>query len=155
MYVSTQRKGFTLLELMITVAVIGILAAISIPSYMSHMVKVRRAAAAACLMEGAQYAERYYTTNMKYDGFEGKINGTGTGTGTGTGIDSVLGCKKELEASSHYAIRATLLTGSAPTGFTLAAAPQGQQASRDTKCKTLTIDHTGKKEAGGPVDECW
>jgi len=151
MYVSTQRKGFTLLELMITVAVIGILAAISIPSYMSHMVKVRRAAAAACLMEGAQYAERYYTTNMKYDGFEGKINGTGT--------DSVLGCKKELEASSHYAIRATLLTGSAPTGFTLAAAPQGQQASRDTKCKTLTIDHTGKKSIDGgtakSVSECW
>jgi len=142
MSASTQHKGFTLLELMITVAVIGILAAISIPSYTSHMIKVRRATAAACLMEGAQYAERHYTTKMTYEGFEVNINKS---------PDSVLGCKKEIE--EHYKIVAEFKT----PGFELIADPIKRQLASDTKCGRLSIDQTGKKYVGGTgsVNECW
>jgi len=137
MYASPQHKGFTLLELMITVAVVGILAAISIPSYMSHMVKVRRAAAAACLMEGAQYAERSYTTNMKYAGME---------------IDKAFGgCRTELNTHYELSLNADDKT------YTLTATPINRQLTSDTKCGALTIDNTGAKgfTGTGELAECW
>jgi len=137
MYVSPQHKGFTLLELMITVAVVGILAAISIPSYMSHMVKVRRAAAAACLMEGAQYAERSYTTNMKYANME---------------IDKAFGgCRNEINTHYELSLKADDKT------YTLTATPINRQLTSDTKCAALTIDNTGAKgiTGSGKLAECW
>jgi type IV pilus assembly protein PilE len=59
-------KGFTLIELVIVVGIVAILAAIAYPSYQQHVVKTRRAAAAGCLMEYAQFLERSFTTTMTY-----------------------------------------------------------------------------------------
>ena len=59
-------RGFTLIELMIVIAIVGILAVIAVSTYQDQIVKSRRAAAAACLQEGAQFMERYYTTNLTY-----------------------------------------------------------------------------------------
>ena len=65
-----QRSlGFTLIEVMVVVAIIGILAAIGYPSYQNQVQKTRRADAKAALMEFAQGAERYYTQNGDYDGY--------------------------------------------------------------------------------------
>ena len=63
----TRHTGFTLIEVMIVVAVIGILAAIAYPSYQESVTKTRRSAAQGCLVEMAQFMERFYTTNMRYD----------------------------------------------------------------------------------------
>ena len=60
------EAGFTLIELLIVIAIIGILAVIAVSTYQDQIVKSRRAAAAACLQEGAQFMERYYTTNLTY-----------------------------------------------------------------------------------------
>ena len=59
--------GFTLIELMIVVAIVAILAAVALPSYQSYVVRTQRAAATSCLAEMAQFMERVYTTNLRYD----------------------------------------------------------------------------------------
>lgn len=66
----SQRRpapGFTLIEVMIVVAIIGILAAIAYPSYVEHVKRGRRAEAQAALMEAVQFMQRFYAANSRYD----------------------------------------------------------------------------------------
>lgn len=133
-----KARGFTLIELMIAIAIIGVLAAIAYPSYVTYTTSTRRAAATACLTEMAQFMERYYTTNMTY--------------AAASIPDS--GCEQELADSYVFAVVGTP-TASA---FSLTATPQNAQASRDTKCGTLGLNQVGaKSETGtaGSAEECW
>ena len=63
-----HQSGFTLIELMITVAIIGILLSVALPSYQNYVMKTRRAVAASCLVEHAQFMERFRTTNLTFTG---------------------------------------------------------------------------------------
>ncbi|HRY15792.1 MAG TPA: type IV pilin protein [Candidatus Competibacteraceae bacterium] len=60
-------KGFTLIELMIALAIMAIVAAIAYPSYQNSVRKSRRADARAVLLQAAQFMERFYTQNFRYD----------------------------------------------------------------------------------------
>ena len=132
-----RQGGFTLLEVMIVVAVVAILAAIALASYEGQITKSRRSAGAGCLQERAQFMERYYTTNLTY-------------------VDAVIQ-QCDPEVSPHYQVS---LVGGAATAnaFTLQAIPQGGQATNDTLCGTLTVNAQGVRTASGTASaatECW
>lgn len=137
-----RQAGFTLIELMITVAVIAIIAAIAYPAYTDQIVKTRRAEAKASLMTTAQALERCYTRFGAYN-----AGGCQTATDLGGGIDSENG---------HYTVTAPTLTANT---FTLQAAPQGIQSTKDTLCANFTLAQTGTKGASGSSSnsdrECW
>jgi len=130
-----RSRGFTLIELMIVVAIIAVLAAIAYPSYTSYITKTRRNAASACLSEYANYMERYYTTNLRYDQ---DSNNTANAlpvldcaAASQTG-DSYSYAFAGTPAQAAYKILATPITGSA-------------QAARDTTCGVLGIDQSGQR----------
>lgn len=135
-----HAAGFTLLELMVVVAIVAILAAIAMASYREQVTKSRRAAGAACLQERAQYMERYYTTHLSYNADPAPV---------------IAQCDNEV--SPHYQV--SMVAGSlGPKAYTLRAVPQGGQATNDTKCGTLTINAQGVRGEGGSAttaDECW
>lgn len=140
----SNTRGFTLIELMIVLAIVGILSSLAYPAYTDYVVKSRRAAAAGCLMELAHFMERFYTTNMAY-------NQTKAGVAVSLPNTS---CQADLANFYDFGFKDdTLAAGS----FTLEATPQGVQLARDTKCGTLGIDETGLKSQSGTasVAVCW
>ena len=126
----TASSGFTLIELMITVVIIGVLAAIAWPSYQGFVEQGRRSDGQGALMDTAQALERCYTTYGAYDD---------------TDCDVTF---PRDSSEGHYEITAPTLSD---TTFTLEATPQGVQASDD--CGDLTLAHTGAKGSDGT--DCW
>jgi len=138
-----------LIELMIVLVIIGILAAIAYPSYISTITRSRRAAAEACLSNYADYMERFYTTNLRYDqDSTGKLL-------TLSSLD--LDCASSQNTGQNYQYS---FAASEPTQSTykLEATPINTPFARDTECATLTLDQTGARDINGgtgTASECW
>ncbi len=137
---SQRMRGVTLIELMVAVAIVGILAAIAYPSYQRQVQQTRRTDGLAMLLEVSQRLERCFTRFNSY-------------TAAGCAIDEAVEDGDGLpSAESWYVI--TNENRSATT-FRLEAAPQGAQTA-DTRCGTLTLTHTGARGATGTApDSCW
>ena len=139
-------QGFTLLELMIVVAIIGILAAIAYPSYQDSVRKSRRADAKAALLGFSNAMERRFTVMNTY-------KGAATG-GADTGEPTIYPTEAPIDGGTkYYGLTINAADGSS---FTLWAAPKGAQAS--DPCGTLTLTHTGTKDVSGASytkDQCW
>jgi type IV pilus assembly protein PilE len=130
-------KGFTLIELMIVVAIIGILASIAYPSYLEYVKKSNRAEATVVLMESAQALERFYS-----------VNGSYLDSGS---VASVFPTNVPASGVGNYTVAAT----GARNSFTLTATPTGSMSGDD--CGNLSITHSGVKGASGSkgVADCW
>jgi type IV pilus assembly protein PilE len=129
-------KGFTLIELMLVVAIIGILFAVAIPSYQSYVMKAKRAAAVTAVLELGSRQARYYTRQNAY-----------------TASMTVLGYPADpTPIDGAYNLSTTLTEGG---GFTAKAVPFGKQAT--DVCGTFTYTDIGKKgQTGtGSLKECW
>ncbi|WP_322114262.1 type IV pilin protein [Aquabacterium sp. A7-Y] len=126
--------GFTLIELMITVAVVAILAAVAYPAYQDQVRKSRRGAAQAVLLDIASRQQQIFLDSRAY-----ASNVAGTGATVPTDV------------SRHYTVTLTAVAGTAtaaPT-FTAQAAPLGAQAADG--CGTMSIDQAGVKSPA----RCW
>jgi type IV pilus assembly protein PilE len=141
-----QRKmsGFTLVEVMIVVAIIGILTAVALPSYQESVRRGNRAAARTALLEAQQFMERFYATNNKYHE-----------TMAATPVPVALPARFASVPTDAPSYSVALSSTTVPTANTylLEATP----LKTDAKCGVLSITHTGVKgkTGTGTVAECW
>ncbi len=145
-------RGFTLIELMIAVVVVGILAAIAYPSYTEQVKKARRADAKGVLLQLAGVMERFYTENNTYDGacLEGDSDGC---------TQTVFPKYVPLEGNErYYELSIARDADTSTEQYSLAATRLGSQ--QDDKCGTLALSNTGVRSisnqgSGVAVDDCW
>lgn len=149
------QLGFTFIELVVAMAIVGVLATIAIPSYIDSVSKSRRNDAKGALLGFANAMERHYTENNSYcdAGGLGGSNSCG-GPTFDNGAPGIFSAKSPIDGSAtHYNL--TIVSGSiTDTTYTLAATPTGAQAN--DKCGTLTLTHTGVRNSSQLTPaECW
>ncbi|WP_082054927.1 type IV pilin protein [Cupriavidus basilensis] len=132
------EAGFTLIELMVTVAIIAILASVAYPSYLQYVVRSNRVAAESFLLEVSSMQERYLVDNRAY----------------ASSLATLGYASLPATVSPNYQITVAVVAGP-PPGYVLSATPQGGQATNDTACGTLTLSGNGDKSASGGSLNCW
>jgi type IV pilus assembly protein PilE len=154
-------KGFTLIELMITVAIIGILAGIALPSYNSYVAKARRAEARGQLLQAAQYMQRFYAAN---DSYSTDRSGASVLSNMPANLQ-----KSPAEGTALYQLNPSITTDGNYTGtfsasaFTLSMAPITGRSMVADECGVLTLSSTGIRgvtingtAASATIrDKCW
>ena len=140
-----KQQAFTLIELMVTVAIVGIIAGIAYPSYQDSVMKSRRADAKGALLGFANAMERHFTETNSY-------LGAGTTDGN-TGIPTIFSATSPIDGgTAYYNLRINAATASS---YTLNAEPTGAQAN--DKCGTLSLTQTGARgiSTALSVADCW
>jgi type IV pilus assembly protein PilE len=136
MYTFKRSSGFTLIELMVTVAIIGILASIAYPAYTDYVIRAKRSDGKVALLAVQLAQEKWRANNTTY------------GTLTNIGVAAT-------SPDGHYTVA---VSGNTATDYIATAAPLSPFA--DAKCGTLGITHTATtdtktKTGTSSVDECW
>lgn len=130
------HSGFSLIELMIVIVIIGILASIAYPSYTAYVDRGRRSDGQSALLDLANRMDHYFSENKHYTGV----------TLTQLGL-------KETSPEGYYTLSINNITGNA---YTASATPNSAQSN--DSCGTLTINQLGQRSFSGAnasSAECW
>lgn len=136
----SRDKGFSLIELMVTVLIISVLAAIAIPSYLDKVLKSHRTEAKTTLVDLAGREERYFNTNNQYSAAPADLGYTGAWPQT--------------VGSGYYTVNVVVNNAVTPATYTITATSTGNQ-TKDTPCATFTLTSTGQQTSSPNTSACW
>ena len=145
---ASGQIGFTLIELMVVVAIVAILSAFAYPSYERYVIKAKRTVAQNALLQLADRQQQFFMDNKRFAadltnlGFSANpyvLDDDGTST----------------VASDAQAVYSISLSNVTATTWTGTAAPLKGQLSRDSYCGSLTLTQAGAKGKTGSSDKCW
>ena len=135
------EKGFTLIELMIVVAIVGILAAIAYPSYQNQLHKTKRADCESALLSLANAMERDYTQNGAYRDMVGL---------------GLFNAQCPIDGNGPATYNLAIATANSGATYVLTATPIAGGPQASDSCGNLTITQTGLKGvSSGTVANCW
>lgn len=132
-------RGFTLIEVMIVVVIIGVLLAVALPGYQNSLEKGRRTDAKAALLDVANRQERFmldngtYTTNMADLGLPVPY----------------------VSEEEHYTVTAAACSNGLTRCYTLTAAPAATSPQSNDECGSFILQSSGAKTVTGSGDDCW
>ena len=139
-----KQQGFTLMELLIAIAIVGVLAAIAFPSYTAYIQRGYRAEARSALAEAQQFMERYYAANSRY------TDGSGNPPDLPQRLQTVP--EGAAEAQARYVLS---VSDAKSNSYTLKAA---LGAGYQDPCGDFTLTHEnvkGRSGEGMSVEDCW
>lgn len=147
-----RNTGFTLVELMIVIVIVGILAAVAIPSYQGSIQKSRRADAQGALQQFRQAMERFYSQRYTYQG--------AAAAGANTGAPAIFATQSPIDGASladggtkYYDLA---IDAADAISFTISATPRTSGGQDQDPCGTLTLTNAGVRGSASPVGgKCW
>ncbi|WP_079203213.1 type IV pilin protein [Pseudomonas sp. CC6-YY-74] len=140
---SRYSAGFTLIELMIAVAIIGVLAAIALPNYTEYMTRSKRAEGQALLSDVSARQERFYAQNTNYVTNPANIANLAFPKAANNRI---------ISENGYYEVAVSAVASDG--GYTLTA----NQTIGDNQCGNLTLNALGVKGRSGTgktIEQCW
>jgi len=155
-----RARGFTLVELSVTMVIAAILAAIAIPAYSNYVRKAHRTEAKSALLDLASLEERYYTTNNNYTDVASNLGYSGSGTTTQNGSFAVGSGYYNVVLTKNDAVAPTAgVQGGTPANYSITATAAGDQL-KDTACRTFTVTSGEVQTAADPASaattaSCW
>lgn len=143
-----KYRGFTLIELMIVVAIVAIISAVALPSYKNSIAKSRRAEARGQLLETAQFMQRFYSQNDSFSQDR---------AGNAVAVPTALATVPKTAAAGAGTYNISFSGTPTVATFTVQAAPRAGGPMATDKCGSLLLDNTGRRTISGTVtvEECW
>jgi type IV pilus assembly protein PilE len=142
------QHGFSLIELMIVVAIVAIISAFAYPSYQRYVVKTKRTVAHNALLQIADRQQQFFMDNKR---FAADLTNLGFGANPYVVGDD----GSSTVAGDTQAVYSVSLSNVTATTWTATAAPLHGQLTRDSYCGSLSLTQAGTKGETGASDKCW